>query len=296
MKSNDESSGKSSPFVGKLSILVVLTTLFVIAILLTPWPVKLVPQFLLGMMFAHGVELQHELTHRVIFSSERLNRWVGVMLGLPMLVAFSLYKALHGFHHWALGTPEDKESFNYSYESLTSLMGFILHLSMLGHYSSALKNMRAAVLGELREDVPPKIAYRIRNEFRLMAGLIILMLVLSVSLQTSIFLDVWLVPLIFAAGPVHALIELPEHLGCDSHTTDPFKNTRTIRAGKFLTWYVNGNNYHVEHHVNAAMPIDKLPEQHSQLASRIEHLEPSYWTFYRKFFQDLFRRSVAQGS
>lgn len=279
-------------FMGKVTILFVLITIFVIAILIVPQPVKLLPQFLLGMMFAHSVELQHELTHHIIFSNERRNRFVAIMLGLPMLVSFSLYKALHGHHHSALGTPEDKETFNYNYEKLTSLKGFILHALMLGHYSEVLENIRASVLGKLREDVSTQVAHRIRNEFRLIACLILLMLVLSVSLQTSIFFNVWLVPLILAAGPVHTLIELPEHLSCENHTTDPFKNTRTIRAGKFLTWYVNGNNYHVEHHVNAALPIHKLAESHNQIASRIEHLEFSYWTFYKKFFQNLFSEKI----
>lgn len=296
MKLTDEPSDKSGNFTVKLLILVILTSAFVTAILLVSAPAKLVPQILLGLMFAHSVELQHELGHRVIFSSERLNRWVGVVVGLPMLVSFSRYKALHGFHHRALGTPEDKESFNYSYESLTSLPGFFLHLSMLGHYSSSLNLMRASVIGEIRENVPSSISQRIRNEFRLMAALLLIMLVLSISLRTSIFLNIWLIPLLLSAGPAHALIELPEHLGCDNKTTNPFQNTRTIRASKLMTWYVNGNNFHVEHHINPSWPIDRLSELHSQFASKSEHLEPSYWAFYRKLLWDSYRRSVKQGS
>ncbi len=274
-------------FIHKLTILVVLITIFVITILIAPQPVRLVPQFFLGMMFAHGVELQHELTHHVIFSNERQNRFFAIILGLPMLVSFSLYKAMHGHHHSALGTSEDKETFNYNYEKLTSIPGFILHVSMLGHYSGVLENMRVSVLGKLREDVSPQVARRIRKEFCLMVGVITFMVVFSVLLRTSIFFDIWLLPLFLAAGPVHALIELPEHLNCNNHTTDPFQNTRTIRASKLISWYVNGNNYHVEHHVNAALPINKLADFHHQIASNVEHLELSYWMFYQKLFQKL---------
>ncbi|MBD2120402.1 fatty acid desaturase [Trichocoleus sp. FACHB-262] len=276
-------------FVVKLAIFAILTTSLGISIAALHPPFKLLPQLLLGMMFAHAVELQHELTHHIIFANERLNRLVGIVLGLPMLVSFSLYKALHGHHHRALGTPEDQESFSYSYEKLTSLTGFISHLSMFSHYVAALANIRSAILNQLRKDVPPKVACRVRNEFRFLGGLILLLLISSALGHTLVVWDIWLVPLILSAGPVHALIELPEHLGCDQQTTDSFRNTRSIRASKLVTWYVNGNNYHVEHHVNAALPINQLANFHTQLAPKIEHVEPSYWAFYRKFFQQFFR-------
>ncbi|WP_392533991.1 fatty acid desaturase family protein [Nostoc sp. C117] len=295
MKLTNHFSDKSNHFAFKLLILVILSSTFVTAILLVSGPVKLVPQILLGLMFAHSVELIHELGHHVLFFNERINRWLGVVLGFPMLVSFSRYKALHGFHHRALGTPEDKESFNYSYESLTSLPGFLFHLSMLGHYSNSLNLMRASVFGEIREEnVPSSVLQRIRNEFRLMAALLLIMLVLSIWLQTSIFVDIWLIPLLLSASIAHALIELPEHLGCDSKTTNLFQNTRTIRTSKLMNWYVNGNNFHVEHHINPSWPIDRLSELHNQVALQIEHLEPSYWAFYRKFLSNLYHRSVRQ--
>lgn len=281
--------GQRATFITKLAIFGLLSLSSGVAIALLPAPFKLLPQLLLGMMFAHGVELQHELTHHIIFANERLNRLVGVVLGLPMLVSFSLYKALHGHHHRTLGTPEDQESFSYSYEKLTSLPGFISHLSMFSHYVTALGNIRAATSNRLRKDVPLKVAYRIRNEFRFLGSLILLLLVGSALGHTWLVWDIWLLPLLLSAGPIHALIELPEHLGCDQQTTDPFRNTRSIRASKLVTWYVNGNNYHVEHHLNAALPINRLADFHTQLAPKIEQLEPSYWAFYKKFFQQFFR-------
>ncbi|MBW4489823.1 MAG: fatty acid desaturase [Trichocoleus desertorum ATA4-8-CV12] len=291
MQTRPETSffGQRATFMTKLAVFGILTTTLGIAIAALPPPFKPLPQLLLGMMFAHGIELQHELTHHIIFANERLNRLVGIMLGLPMLVSFSLYKALHGHHHRTLGTPEDQESFSYSYEKLTSLRGFISHLSMFSHYTAALANIRAAILNQLRKDVPAKVAYRIQNEFRFLGGLILLLLMGSALGHTLVVWDIWLVPLILSAGPVHALIELPEHLGCDQQTIDPFRNTRSIRAGKLITWYVNGNNYHVEHHVNAALPINQLANFHAQLAPQIEHVEPSYWAFYKKFFQQCCR-------
>lgn len=289
MKTLSKDPDKHSPFGRKLFISGTLTTILGIAALLIPYPAKLAPQIFLGAMFAHNAELLHELNHKKQFLNEHLNQWVSVILGLPMLISASLYKFLHGLHHKFLGTPQDTESFSYNYEEVTTAKGFILHLSMFSHYLASLKRMRAAVLNvmELRDDMPLHIQTRVRDEFRLMAGCVAVILTLSVVFQTTLFLDIWFIPLILGAGPAHALIELPEHIGCDSTTTDIFKNTRSIRASKFAEWYTNGNCFHVEHHLNAGWEIDKLREHHNQVAPGIEHLEDSYFAFYSKILRKI---------
>jgi fatty acid desaturase len=284
-----KSSQKSYSFNQKLSTLLVLDILLGIAILLAPWPAKLLPQILFGAMFAHGVELLHELNHGKQFLNERLNQSVGLVLGLPLLTSPTLYKFLHGGHHKNLGTPQDTESFAYSYDQLTTIKGFIQNLSMSNHYLASINYMRTAVLDamQLRDDMPLFIKTRIRYEFRLMASFIAIMLVLSIVFQTRLFLDVWFIPLILGGGPAHALIELPEHIECDSTTTDVFKNTRSIRASRFAQWYTNGNCFHVEHHLNPSLELDELRELHEEIATRIENLENSYPAFYGRILRDI---------
>jgi ferredoxin len=65
------------------------------------------------------------------------------------------------------------------------------------------------------------------------------------------------------------------------------KNTRSIRASWVGYWFTNGNNYHVEHHWLPAVPNDRFAELHRSVEGEIHHLEPSYWTFYSKFFRHL---------
>lgn len=279
-------------FLRKLYILGTLVAIFAIAVCFVPYPLKFLPQILLGSMLAHAVELLHELNHRKRF----LKKWhykVTLMLGLPMLISPSLYDFLHGLHHKHLGTSFDTESFPYNYEQITTATGFILHLSMINHYSTSLERMRASVFDamDLRDDMPFSVRIRVQSEFRLMASFIAIMLILSVVLHTMFFLDVWLVPLVFGAGPVHALIELPEHIGCNSSSTDVFKNTRSIQASKFAEWFSNGNCFHVEHHLNAAWEIDKLREYHNQIVQNLENLEYSYPSFYGKILREVLRNS-----
>ena len=86
-------------------------------------------------------------------------------------------------------------------------------------------------------------------------------------------------------APVHAQDEMPEHYRCDLTSTDPFRNTRTIESNAFMTWFTNGNNYHVEHHMMPNLPIERLHDLHGAIAPRIRY----YHRTYRQFYSALLR-------
>jgi Fatty acid desaturase len=257
------------------------------AVLSTSGIVSFIPMFLLGLMYAHCVELQHQCLHHTAYRSTRWNRFVGVLLGLPTLVSFSDYQCSHMKHHRLLGTPEDKEFFNYDYEALTTLRYFIPHLFMFPHHRNVAHSIFSSIRGRpTRDDCNPKMAGRIRTEYQIMAVMLLAMVGITIGFQTLIFVKLWLIPLLIAI-PTHALIELPEHFGCQEKTPDVLKNTRTISAGKVAVWFTNGNNYHVEHHWLPSVPNDRFPDLHQSLSTEIEYLERSYWSFFRKFFKHL---------
>ena len=262
-------------------------------ILSTTWIVAIIPMVLLGLLYAHCVELQHQCLHNTAYRSTSWNRFVGVLLGLPTLVSFSDYQCSHMKHHQLLGTPTDQEFFNYDYESLTTLRYFIPHLLMFPHHGNVARSLFRATRGRLtREDATPRMAERIRTEYQIMALMLLAMTIITIVFQTPIFLKLWLVPVLIAI-PTHALIELPEHFGCNRQTTDVLKNTRTISAGKLAVWFTNGNNYHVEHHWLPSVPNDRFPDLHQRLSGDIENLESSYWSFFWKFFKHLVSSKTA---
>ena len=90
-------------YLKKLILYSVISISSIAAIIVLPWPLKLLPQLVLGAMFAHGVELEHEMIHQRHFGS----RWgdaIGYILGFPMLVEFSRYRVTHCYHHRDVGT------------------------------------------------------------------------------------------------------------------------------------------------------------------------------------------------
>jgi fatty acid desaturase len=261
-----------------------------------PWPYKLIAQLLLGAMFAHGVELEHELIHQKHFSGF-WRRLVGTALGLPMLVEFTRYRITHSHHHRALGTPEDEESFAYDFDQLATPMGFLTHLSMVGHYQAVLKRIGMTLRGDLAPlqadmgkagcNLPTQRLIEIQQGYLMFAGAIALAVGISIGFQTTLILQLWAIPLLFAS-PIHALVELPEHWGCQSDTTDITVNTRTILPSRFMDWFTNGNCWHVEHHSKPAMAMKQLPHLHHTLAPSIKYLSYGYSEFYQEFLSALF--------
>jgi len=246
---------------------------------------------LLGLMYAHAVELQHQALHHTAFPSKAWNRFAGFLLGLPMLVSYSDYQYHHFHHHRLLGTPENREFFNYGYDRLTSLKPLLAHLLMLSHYRDVSKFILWSLMGRLRPGVKREAALRIRTEYCLMGGFIALVTVLSIVFKAMLFLKVWFLPLLVAI-PTHALIELPEHWGKEQQIPNVLINTRTIRAGWFAYWFTNGNNFHIEHHWLPSVPNDRFRELHKLIEHEIE--SETYPQFYKKFFGELYRNTFTR--
>ncbi|HVF42740.1 MAG TPA: fatty acid desaturase [Pyrinomonadaceae bacterium] len=277
----------------KLLVYVLAVALLVGLTLYLPGLLWVIPSLLLGLAYAHAVELQHQCLHNTAYRTKRWNRIVGVPLGMPLLVSFSDYQNSHLKHHRLLGTPEDKEFFNYSYQKLHSLTALIPHLLMVRHYRDVAGYIAKSVVGKLvrEKEATPKVARKIRSEYQMMAVALVAAAGLSGYFATTIFLKVWALP--FVVGVLtHALIELPEHIGCNTTIADVLNNTRTMKASKAMVWFVNGNNYHVEHHWLPAVPNDKFPELHQKVTSRITYLDLSYGSFYKQFFVHLRNKNL----
>jgi len=282
-------------FQWKLMVYILVTVTLISLTLYLPLPYWLLPSLALGLAYAHAVELQHQCLHNTAYRSRFWGRVVGVLLGLPSLVSFSDYQNSHLKHHRLLGTPEDKEFFNYAYQKLNSLPALVTHLWMVRHYRDVMGYIVKSSLGILvrKNEATEKMAKKIRFEYQLMAIFIAAMTFVTIYFQTTLFLKLWFVPLLVAV-PTHALIELPEHIGCNTTRPDVLVNTRTIRTNKLLVWFVNGNNYHVEHHWLPAVPNDKFPELHNYVESRITYADLGYRSFYSQFLRNLRKNNLHQ--
>jgi len=276
------------PFLWRLLVYLALVIALGVAVLSTRGVLSVAAMALLGVIYAHGVELQHQALHNTALPSKSWNRLVGFFLGLPMLVSFTDYQVSHLRHHRLLGTADDREFFNYGYDRLTSLKPLLAHLLMLRHYRDVSAFIAASLVGWTKPGIKPQSARKIRAEYCWMAFFLAAAVVVSIVFHTQALIYLWLVPLLFAI-PAHALVELPEHWGRDHGTLDVAANTRTIKAGPLGSWYTNGNNYHIEHHWLPGVPNDRFPELHRAIGQSVA--TETYPEFYRRFFMELYRNT-----
>jgi fatty acid desaturase len=246
-------------------------------------PIAALGVFLEGLLFAHILELVHSCIHGTGIGVPAWDRVIGVALGLPMLVSYSDYRKNHLEHHRTLGKTEKEDFFGYDFETLNSWPAFAVHLLMLGHYKSSFKNMWRAVTSWKWRDTYTSAASA-HVEYLLMI-LWLAVPVIALAMGNTAVARVVLLPLIVAI-PCHVLIELPEHWRCPP-SANMMENTRSISASRLATWFTNGNNYHLEHHLFAGLPNESLRAVHALVKKHAMQYEESYWQFYLRFARSL---------
>lgn len=247
------------------------------------WRLVVAGVFIEGLLFAHMLELVHSCVHGTAFGSRGVDRFVGIVLGLPMLVSFSDYRDNHLEHHRTLGISEKKDFFGYEFDAMTTWGSFARHLTMIGHYRNAAKNMlRAATPWSWRSI--PAAAFNSQVEHLLMVLWLLVPLVALLLGHPGLLL-VQVVPLVVAI-PCHVLIELPEHWLCRP-VDNPLAHTRSIAANRILVWFTNGNNYHFEHHLCPWLPNYDLRIIQQKLHKHVIHYHASYFLFYSQVFRSL---------
>jgi fatty acid desaturase len=238
----------------------------------------------LGLLYAHLIELQHEALHEHAFRSRRLNRLYGIACGVFMLSSYSAYKYEHLRHHASLGKPGNREFFNYRFSGLDSWSGFVRAAFHLGRYLDVLRDIARSLVGLPLPNVShARDTKRIQVEYRLFAVLLLAVLVYTSATGDLFFVWAWWLPALLVAEPTHFFIEMPEHFGLDTQTNpDVLANTRTIKAGRFAQWFTNFNNLHTAHHFHQGVPMARSRELNQLVTSKFQEVEISYLAFYRK--------------
>ena len=270
-----------------------------VAMALTENPILIaIGIFLIGAMFAHAVEIQHQCLHFSAFQSRRINKIIGILLGLPTLTSFHAYRRSHLEHHRNLGTSNDTPFFTYRFVEQPSVWSLLYDLFGISHIKASL----TAIFGvgdsrliRLPEGEEPSTISE-RFDCGLMGFLLVCATFTSIAFGPAIVLKVWILPFFLVAQPLHFLIELPEHIGCDEGTTDALRNTRTIVGSRFSKWFTNYNNMHVEHHLEPTLSMDQMPAVHAQIVGQHKYLSQTYWQFYRSLFRSLKAQATASAT
>lgn len=254
------------------------------------WQVMLPILFVHGTCFAFMVNGFHELCHSSVFRSKWLNVFflhVFSFLGWFNPVHFW---ASHSAHHkFALHPPDDQEVlFPTRFTLRDFLKSFINVWRLKGTLQATIRRSRGRVEGTWESALfPPENADGRRRLFRWDRTLLVGHGSIIVA---ALYFGLWQLLLVFTLAPFYGnwlffLCNNTQHVGLVDHTSDFRLNTRTIILSpfvRFLYWHMN---YHIEHHMYAAVPCYRLGRLHRAIAYDLPPLTVGLVETWRQIIQ-----------
>lgn len=285
------STADRNVFVGKLIIVVLMALAGGMLALYGNVTVMIIGIIVLAATYVHAVELQHQCLHHSAFRRARYHRLIGIPLGLPMLVSYSYYRVRHLQHHRYLGTAQDAEFFGFDTRQPLSCMALLGGMFDYLRFIAVMRDVAQSAVGRWRYTlgaISPKAHRNVQSEYRIIGALLMIVTVAACLGFGEVIGKLWLLPLALAV-PLHFLVELPEHIGCDSDSEDVLRNTRSITGSTLSTWFTNGNNLHIEHHAAMNVPMNKLRARHHIVRSEGKFVDARYADFYGTVWRQVVR-------
>lgn len=241
------------------------------------WILLLVILFLHGTVYHFLLNGFHELCHKTVFKTKFLNTsflYIFSFLGWHNPV---LFWASHQEHHkYTLHPPDDLE---VVFPVHLPFMGFVqsVIINPWGLYrrlQSTIRLSRGKLEGKWEhalfppEDVAHRQALFTWARIHLIGhGLIVIV---------SLAFGLWLIPVLitfasFYGGWLLYLCNNTQHVGLQDNSPDFRLCTRTIILNpvvRFLYWHMN---YHIEHHMYAAVPCYNLGKLHQLIKHDLPH-------------------------
>jgi fatty acid desaturase len=233
-----------------------------------PWWVVLLLVFLHGTAYAFMINAVHELVHRSVFKTRWLNDFFVRIFAFLGWIHFEHFYTSHVRHHqYTLHPPDDLEVVlparvmaKHFFQS-----GFVNPLGLFYTIKNCVRLARGQFEGEWElkifpEDEPQKRRAVSGWARTLLAGH-------AALLAISLACGWWMLPLLITCAPFYGgwlffLCNNTQHIGLQDDVPDFRLCCRTFTVNpivQFLYWHMN---YHIEHHMYAAVPCYNLGKLH----------------------------------
>lgn len=233
-----------------------------------PWPVTVLLVFLHGTVFAFQINAVHELGHGTVFRTKVLNRFftpVFAFLGWTNHLVFNESHTRH--HRYTLHPPDDLEVVLPVRLMVRHFFkgGFVNPLKLKDLLKEAFHIARGRFRGEWElalfpESEPGKRRGPMRWARTLLVGHA---LIVGISLAFHF----WMLLVVVTFAPLYGgwlffLCNNTQHIGLRDNVSDFRLCCRTFTLNpvvQFLYWHMN---FHIEHHMYAAVPCYRLGRLH----------------------------------
>ncbi|MDA0977158.1 MAG: fatty acid desaturase family protein [Proteobacteria bacterium] len=246
----------------------VITALFTLAALF-PNPVVylLVIIVMGGRQMALGV-LMHETGHKTLFSSPRVNEFVGTWLsGYWVFSDKDAYMKGHLEHHRQAGTTDDPDLKNYQAYPVSTTS---FRRKVIRDLTGQLGWRRIKSIGRSLLNLD-KLRPATRKTLLRSGGVNAALLAFFIAIGQPVLYALWIIAFMTTHMLITRIRQVAEHAAVpDLYDLDPRMNTRTIHINWLEKLLVADHdlNYHLEHHMLASVPIYRLRELHELLVKK----------------------------
>tara|TARA_R110002073_G_scaffold39422_5_gene112460 strand:+ start:3262 stop:4149 length:888 start_codon:yes stop_codon:yes gene_type:complete len=226
-----------------------------------PWLSPLSVLVIAGRQLAFAI-VMHDCAHKSLFRTLWLNEFAGKWIGGGSIDApFLAYRAYHLEHHKFAGTPDDPDHRlveGYPVTRASLRRKFIRDLTG----QTAIKEIAFSWKDATLAGKTPFLVFQS-------------VLIIALSLAGGLWaISLWWVARLFVFPALMRLRNIGEHgVAMDRYDPEPRRNTHTTRANFIERLLVAPNfvNFHLEHHLFAAVPPYNLPRLHRVLNARGYH-------------------------
>ncbi len=227
----------------------------------------------------------HESIHASVFASPGMNKLVGFVCGLILILPPRFFNGFHMAHHKYTQIAErDPELLT---PKPTTIRQYLWYVSGTPYLIAQITGLTRHALGKTALYIPDNRVRAVVNEARLFCLIYLGIIVWTAVTGNLLFLWVWFVPFLIGQ-PFLRMFLLAEHTGCPE-VADMIANTRTTLTNPLLRWLFWNMNYHTAHHSYAGIPFFRLPEANRLLSGKLQHVSNGYLRFNADLIGSLVR-------
>ncbi|MEM9235910.1 MAG: fatty acid desaturase, partial [Verrucomicrobiota bacterium] len=233
------------------------------------WPFG-IALFLHGTVTSFCINGVHELVHGTVFRTKRLNRAFANVFGFIGVVNPHMFWYSHTEHHkYTLHPPDDLEVVVPVHHSIGKyVLTSFINVFFFREFLVLIRFCFGKFTGDWETVIVPETAdERRRKVIHWSRWAIGLHLVIIVA---SVLSGWWMIPILITFSSAYGLwlfylCNFTQHAGLTENIDDFRLNCRTIRINpisRFLYWHMN---WHIEHHMYAAVPCYHLKRLHEAI-------------------------------
>lgn len=236
-----------------------------------PWPLTLSLILVHGTFYGFTLNAFHELCHGTVFRSKRLNVFFLRLISFISLRNYVHFTVSHREHHrFTLHPPHDLEVVLPIRYRLWNFLAtqFVNPKALWDAIRETVRHAAGRLEGEWEHRIFPDSRPTQRNDLFSWARFTLIGHTALVGV--SIYYGQWMIPVVVTLARFYGewlmfLCNNTQHVGLQDNVDDFRLCCRTVLLNpllRFLYWHMN---YHIEHHMYAAVPFYNLGTLHARI-------------------------------